>query len=239
MGGIGSGTPHPQAKVRAAQMAALYQAGKTLQQIGDQYGMTRERVRQILRKHTAITRQEGGQAKKAAEKRARAAAKANDRYLLWKGCGIAEYQRIKAIGRAMRAAGSGYYRTPFGAFQNQRNNAGARGIGWELTLGQWWSIWESSGKWGERGRGQGYVMCRHGDQGPYAVGNVFIAPARENSSAKKTKRSGLPMGVGVRRGRYIAHRQIAGVLYYLGSFQSPDLAHAAYLTFTPAQQEAA
>lgn len=33
---------------REGQMAALYAEGKTLQNIGDQFGITRERVRQIL-----------------------------------------------------------------------------------------------------------------------------------------------------------------------------------------------
>lgn len=34
---------------RTAEMARLYRSGETLQQIGDKYGLTRERVRQIFR----------------------------------------------------------------------------------------------------------------------------------------------------------------------------------------------
>lgn len=53
--------PHPclQAE-RNAAICEAYKAGRTLQQIGDEYSMTRERVRQIVRS-AGITRHEGGQ----------------------------------------------------------------------------------------------------------------------------------------------------------------------------------
>lgn len=68
------------------------------------------------------------------------------------------------------------------AFAAQKRNAAHRSIGWELTLAQWWEIWEQSGKWEQRGRYKGgYVMGRHGDAGPYAVGNVVICSHSENA----------------------------------------------------------
>lgn len=67
------------------------------------------------------------------------------------------------------------------AYIQQRQNAKNRGIGWELTLDQWWAIWEQSGKWEQRGKFKGgYVMGRPGNLGPYAVGNVVVCSHREN-----------------------------------------------------------
>ena len=46
-------------------MAALYQQGSTLQQIADQYGLSRERVRQILAR-LGVARRARGRKNKAA-----------------------------------------------------------------------------------------------------------------------------------------------------------------------------
>lgn len=73
-------------------------------------------------------------------------------------------------------------RTPTGAFARQRQNARQRGIPWNLSLDEWWAVWESSGKWHLRGRGSGYVMSRYGDKGAYQTGNVFIQAARINNN---------------------------------------------------------
>lgn len=120
-----------------------------------------------------------------------------------------------------------------GAFNSQRRNARKRKIGWHLTLLEWWTIWQQSGKWEERGRGSGYVMCRYGDLGPYALGNVFIGGARENTSEGTRKNKDLPMGVSFRtRGNWQAYEasiSIAGKKCRLGSFKTPTEAHAAYL----------
>lgn len=40
---------------RVVRMTALYKSGKTLQEIGDEFGITRERARQILRRHDVET----------------------------------------------------------------------------------------------------------------------------------------------------------------------------------------
>lgn len=88
-------------------------------------------------------------------------------------------------------------------------------------------------------------MCRQGDEGPYAVGNVFIAPARVNTSERKDKKSGLPIGVkkNKRCAGFVAMRQINGEKLRLGTHPTPELAHAAYLAASdrpaPAEQDAA
>lgn len=66
-------------------------------------------------------------------------------------------------------------------FKAQKSNAKTRGIPFLLTFEQWLSIWTESGKLDQRGRGsKKFCMCRHGDAGPYEVGNVFIGTGREN-----------------------------------------------------------
>jgi hypothetical protein len=75
-------------------------------------------------------------------------------------------------------------RTPLTRFQAHRQRARRRGIEWCLTFDEWWTIWESSGKWDLRGAKAGhYVMARLGpDIGPYAVNNVKIQLSSENTS---------------------------------------------------------
>lgn len=211
---------------RTRQMAALYQSGCTLELIGGQFNITRERVRQIITKHHNLRAPDGGMHKCAEERRLKKEAARNALYLKRTGCNYDQYQKLR---------GKIVYR-----FNQQKRNAGTREIGWELNLWQWWSIWQQSGHWAQRGRGQGYVMCRKGDNGPYAVDNVFIAPARENSSKQARNKSGLP--IGVRKNKkcagYTAQRSVNGVTIRLGSHPTPELAHAAYLACVPQQRAA-
>jgi hypothetical protein len=61
-----------------------------------------------------------------------------------------------------------------------------RGIAFELTFEEWLEIWEASGHFEERGtRSHQYHMARHGDLGPYAVGNVKIVTASQNAAEGK------------------------------------------------------
>lgn len=156
------------AGAREFQMAALYTSGKTLNEIGQELGITRERVRQLLAKFFSINAKDGGQHKKSVDSRLKSAAKRNAKSLKKWGCGWDEYANLRAL------------KKPTQVFGRQRNSARHRGIEWNLTLWQWWSIWQQSGHWANRGRGNGYCMCRKGDQGPYSVDNVYIATNTEN-----------------------------------------------------------
>jgi hypothetical protein len=60
-------------------------------------------------------------------------------------------------------------------FRQNRAKARRRGIGFTLTLEEWWKVWSDSGNWHKRGRKRGqYVLSRPGDKGPYALGNVRV-----------------------------------------------------------------
>lgn len=182
-------------RARAAKMAALYRSGMTLEQIGSKYGITRERVRQLMTKHEGMDYSGGGKHVKAVAKRQQSAATKDARYLRKYGCTFAQYVEVREIGRQMQAHGVGIYRTPLRAFLSQKNNAKAREIPWELTFWQWWTIWQESGKWAERGRAKdAYVMSRFRDAGAYAPGNIYIGTLAENSSIQPNNpyRTGHP-----------------------------------------------
>lgn len=168
---------HASRIARAEKMAGMYRQGITLAKIGDQFGMTRERVRQILAKH-GVSSGEGGQTVIASAKRARIE-QAKDAQCL------AEYGIPYAVLRQLRKDGVTT------AFRSQRNHAHMRGIEWKLTFAQWFAIWQSSGKLHLRGRGHGkYVMSRVSDQGCYELGNVHIQLATENSKEAVAKWKG-------------------------------------------------
>lgn len=220
---------------RTVVIAKRYAAGETLQSIANDFGITRERIRQIIRDHTGLKPKDGGIAVVARERAAAKAAAEDARHIEEFGCTAAQMRHIRLIGKRMRAAGSGYFQTPLNAFRHQRHNAQRRGIGWELNFWQWWTIWQRSGKWEQRGRGQGYVMCRRGDSGPYAEWNVFIATAAENSSKQGKKKSGLPTGVRQSgKATFVAMRMVAGQKLKAGPFPTPEQAYSAYVSLRAA-----
>lgn len=121
------------------------------------------------------------------------------------------------------------------AYNQQRENAiYHRQIEWRLTFDQWRKIWDESGRWSERGRGADkFCMCRIGDVGPYAIGNVFISTNGEN--VRDYQHPGKELPVGVRQqtsGSYYATKQLKGVQYHVGTFPTPELARAAYENFS-------
>lgn len=143
------------------------------------------------------------------------------------GCTPKQVRELREIGRRVISAGGRPCRIPIEAFLQNQRNAAWRGIGWSLTLWEWWTIWQKSGKWEQRGDGRGqYVMCRKGDVGPYALGNVFIASAQDNIA--QTSKSGLPRGVSRVGNRFSANIRKDGARLYLGCFGTRAEASAAY-----------
>jgi hypothetical protein len=61
------------------------------------------------------------------------------------------------------------------AYHQHKGNAKIRGVPFLLSFEEWQQIWERSGKWHLRGKGEGkYQMARFFDRGGYEVGNVRI-----------------------------------------------------------------
>ena len=156
-------------KPRDLEMASMYRQGLTLAIIGEKFGLTRERVRQLVSKQ-GITRLEGGISCVHAQKVERANTEAEARYQLKYGFSRAEMADFRK-------------RRVTHAYSQQKKNSAERGIAFRLTFKQWVAIWEASGKYDQRGRGIGrYVMSRIKDEGCYELGNVHIQLSTENNS---------------------------------------------------------
>lgn len=181
---------------RDEKIVAMAKAGLTLQQIGDTYGVSRERIRQILAR-LGVERSQRGKAvctsANRATKEAQRRLRRDQRAFSSLGCTYDEARRLND------GLGIGKYKkgTKTAAFIRQRINARTRGIDWRLTFPQWCLLWEKSGHWSQRGRGHGrYVMPRIGDSGAYALGNVHIQLADDNNREgfwiAVKRRGGLP-----------------------------------------------
>lgn len=80
-----------------------------------------------------------------------------------------------------------YRHTDRGRFTRHKANAKRRGVPFLFTFEDWLGVWRASGYW----RMPGYVMCRYGDAGPYAKGNVYIGTVCSNTRDRNHK-YGLP-----------------------------------------------
>jgi hypothetical protein len=150
---------------RRAEIAERYRKGETQEQIAPDYGISRERVRQILAE-AGLYRNDGGAFAKSKQRHESIESARDARYLRKYGMAFCDYKAIPA--KAKRA------------YIEHRRNAGDRGIEWAFSLAGWWRVWQESGKWGQRGPGKGYCMGRIGDIGPYAADNVYICTIGQN-----------------------------------------------------------
>lgn len=164
--------PVPKTRSRAEAMAAMYRAGKRYHEIGEAFGVTSETARYLVKKYCGLARYDGG-----------AARHPDARITKRLGCTREQHVHMLLAGVEHKKAGGSRATTPLAAFALHRRNAAARGVEWNLNAWEWWTIWQESGRWAQRGpRSDQYVMCRYGDVGPYAVGNVYIATAAHNNS---------------------------------------------------------
>jgi hypothetical protein len=132
--------------------------------------------------------------------------------------------------------------SPADRYLSQRTKSFRRGVGWEITFPEWLSIWMESGNWTNRGIGIGkYCMARHGDVGPYRVGNVSIQLVEVNSRdgikiahATLRRNGGHTAQLGTGRGWTKHPRnkknpyQVTAGRKYVGSFPTQEAAEAAY-----------
>lgn len=145
---------------RRKDMVALFVAGSTLQEIADRYGITRQRV-QCLLKREGVDRQSGGH-----------------HGYRWARYGFSSAKEFDDA--CVR------YPDCVEKFRQHLANAKARDIEFSFTLKTWLGVWD--GRWNDRGRGEGLVMCRYNDEGPYSPENVYIATAGQNTADYQNRR---------------------------------------------------
>lgn len=154
---------------RNKAIAELYKTGKTFQEIGEQYELTGERVRQIV-KSIGIYRNQGGAYIKS---KARMDASEKKRLQSWDkrsfkkyGCSYEEVKRISG-GRLSDGIARNYI--------NQRNSSMQRGIEWSISFPDWVDAWKSSGNWNNRGCSEdGYCLARKDFTVGFTKDNVVV-----------------------------------------------------------------
>lgn len=174
---------------RELEMCEAYMAGETLRHIGERYGFSRERARQLITRH-GLNASHGGQhvtstvnqIERAISIRNKRIAKEESRYMKYLGCSKDVFAALTGAEWSWTIHTSQSSRNPGVAYMNQKRYAEYRGIEWRMTFPEWWKVWQDSGHWEQRGRGQGYCMGRYGDTGPYSPDNVYICTIGQNFS---------------------------------------------------------
>jgi hypothetical protein len=166
-------------EARTERMLQMCAAGLTLQQVGDQFGITRERVRQIVASRGMKKDSRGVHVRTNSSRQKVAETKAmrrDHRAMQNYGCAYGVVLALNGPGLARKESLASRFRM-------QRKNAQVRGIEFHISFSDWVAVWQKSGHLHQRGRGHGkYVMSRFGDVGAYKLGNVFIQLADENCS---------------------------------------------------------
>ncbi|MBJ9598087.1 hypothetical protein GHU73_12120 [Citrobacter werkmanii] len=157
------------------KVCEVYQSGKTLKETASIFGISRERVRQIL-EEKGINGKTGGAHRRVLNREK----KLNESFFKKYGCTKEQFLSVKG-------ERSDKSKAPYYAYLLQKRNAHIRGVEWNFLFWDWWCVWVDSGKWDLRGRGTGgYCMCRIGDEGPYERGNVYISTVTHNSRLGRT-----------------------------------------------------
>ena len=155
---------------RNAAVREAYESGKKADDVAREFGVSPARICTILKRQGVVLRGRGGTPN--GPKKPRPLTKPEKFLLLLgtEGLSLSDFLDLPQAHDAL------------GKFRDQRMRAKQRHVPWTLTFGQWWGIWTRSGQWAKRGRlaGDSAVMARHGDDGPYSVGNVYITTLAKN-----------------------------------------------------------
>jgi Sigma-70, region 4 len=173
---------------RDTEMFSRFKQGRSMADIGREYGVCRERVRQIIAHCFGLTGKDNIWAdsillfKMYLKKKDHIYAKRKRRELIrYSIFGCHEEILTYINGKPFSWSNKDRYGTTAGEYLSQKRTAKIRGISWDLTFPEWWNIWKESGKYPMRGQHRGeYVMSRYGDHGPYHKDNVRICLATEN-----------------------------------------------------------
>ncbi len=161
-----------------------YVSGLSLNKISLIYGVSRERIRQILNKNYGITREDGGgRVAKIERHRIKAEEKKQKQYSsklkIAKRNGFSSVEEFLAVPKSAREE-----------YRINKTSAGQRHIPWDFLLKGWWDIWVASGKYDNRGVGMGtYQMERIDTTKGYSPDNVRIVSFEEHTNRNSHNRS--------------------------------------------------
>ncbi len=169
----------PPPKYNVPEIIERLKRGDTLDKIGKEHGVTRERIRQVVAREgysvadlhaRLLARRKAATQKRLWTKKTRRLKR------IW-DLSVREYNAIVKKYGTSSCAGS-----PLTTYKSQRGNALQKGSEWTLTFKQWWDIWQNSGRWEQRGLGKtNYVMTRRDLSKGFTPENVIICTHSECS----------------------------------------------------------
>jgi hypothetical protein len=163
---IKAGSGRKASRWNVPELIAAYKSGRTLEDLGQEHGVTRERIRQILVK-SGITRNDGGQHVVSEKRKEEWSSKRDARFLKRTGMPREQWKALR---------GSHWKFSPQKAFIEKKRNIDRLEQGvWQMNFADWWKVWEESGKWPEHGLGaKKYCMTRKDKTLPWTADNVKI-----------------------------------------------------------------
>lgn len=165
----------------APDIIGRYGSGETLEEIGSVYGVTRERIRQILKIH-GLAGKDGGAVARAHERKKQKTLSKSIQCQSRTGMTLDEFRSVNPRGD--------FTSVPYVRYRYQERNAQNRGIGFHLTFRDWWRLWQESGHWDQMGRGgDKYGMSRKDLEAPFTFDNCVIRKNGESASINVRTRS--------------------------------------------------
>lgn len=160
---------------RAHDMAIRYSAGESLQSIALGYNISRERVRQIIKRLGLNGSNSGRRPNIHAEAVRKQVKREEQRRMIKKERLESRYHCECELVEKLRNVYPSGNKNPIDRFLMLGANCKRRNIYFDLTLAQWWSVWDQSGKWPECGVGKGKYAMVPIDRGlGYTEGNIEI-----------------------------------------------------------------
>jgi len=153
------------------QVNVMLRQGLSYQKIASSFGVTRQAVHALVKRKNLVRPTKSTKKNKEKKEKPRA----------WK-------MFLSAYG-CMPDQADHIPKDALYKYRIQKSNARVRGVSWQFDLLTWWDVWQKSGHWEKRGKGEGYCMGRFLDKGPYHPENVYICTVGKNFSDYQVKKT--------------------------------------------------
>lgn len=157
---------------------ARFKSGETCGDIAPAYDCSKARIQQVLKYH-GLSGKDGGRTFKPKAAKARQVANKEARIMRDYGVTPTLYAEFTEAVRK--------------AYTVHKCNSARRGIPWEFTLETWANVWEQSGKWDLRGRGniegqQRYVLSQPDKSKPIGPDNCAVTTLADALKGRPPKK---------------------------------------------------